>query len=248
MGINVVIKLFQRNNVIVFGVKGSGKDLLTGNVAVRRSLPYSSNVDYGGDYYPLDLPKLDLNGNIYRNFLDGDIRPYLHPLPEMCDIYISDAGIYFPAQYNGELNKRYPTYAALQALLRHLNDSALHVNVQALNRVWDKIREQADQYILCRWCHVFFKKIVMQRITVYEDYDAALKKVRPCRISVPWIGHKTEARIARDRFRQQFGIVKNRFLIYINKSTYDTRIFREILSGSKSSPFHDKAKAVKRKL
>ena len=66
-----IIKLFRSGNVCVCGLRGRGKDMLIANVAVRRGLPYVSNVDYGGDcrsFVPMDY---NCGGNTYENFLNN---------------------------------------------------------------------------------------------------------------------------------------------------------------------------------
>ena len=90
------IKLFENHSVSVCGMKGSGKDLLTGNVIVRRNMPYVSNIDYTHDsnYIKLDYKDIDLNGNTRRNLVNGNVLYYECPYPEGADVYISDCGIY----------------------------------------------------------------------------------------------------------------------------------------------------------
>ncbi len=232
MKIKKIIKMFENGNVCVFGVKGSGKDMLTANVVVRRKLPYLCNVDYGGMYMPLDMSTLDCGKNTYINFIDGKINKYAFPYPDKTDIYISDAGIYFPAQYCNELNKKYPYFATTQALIRHLGDSAIHTNAQALNRVWDKIREQSEQYILCRKCKVLFHgKLVIQWVRIYDMYESALAKCPPLRLSVPMFNKvsKTNVRMTKEQYTAQHGKIKSGMLIYKNKSKYNTRFFKELL-------------------
>lgn len=226
-----IILLFDSGNVCVTGLRGTGKDMLTANVVVRRKLPYISNVDYGKGHYPFDLHSLDCGGNTYRNFLDGKVRYYSFPYPDGTDVYISDAGVYFPSHYCNELNKHYGYVPNFMALSRHLGESNVHVNVQNLNRCWDKLREQSDQYILCRWCKVFFGKIVIQKVRIYELYDSCVKRVPPFRLRKPLFSRdrKDTYAMERDRYEQQFGVVDQGLLIYINKSKYDTRIFKKIL-------------------
>lgn len=168
-----IIKLFQSGNVCVCGLRGRGKDMLMSNVAVRRGLPYVCNSDYGGNHLPFKPLDYDCGGNTYQCFLTDKLHKYIYPHPDGTDIYISDAGIYFPSQYCGELNKFYGYFSSFMALSRHLGECNVHFNAQNLNRVWDKIREQSDIYIMCNWCKVFFGKLVIQRVTLYENYDLA---------------------------------------------------------------------------
>lgn len=229
------VKLYDMYSVSVSGSKGSGKDLITANVIARRKRPYISNVDYKCKYathYPFDYSLLDCGGNTYENFLSGNIIPYEFPYPDFTDLYLSDCGIYFPSQYNGELNKKFREFPTFMALSRQLGNCYVHTNTQSLNRVWDKIREQNDYFIRCRRSFVLFGKICITFLTTYDKADSCLNRVRPCRVTVPMFAPKNarmQARIYRDTFYNQHGEVKDRVLIYWNKSKYNTRLFKEML-------------------
>lgn len=230
-----IVRLFEDGNVCVCGLRGRGKDMLMSNVVMRRKLPYVSNTDYGGDcvrFNPLDY---DCGGNTYKNFIEQDIKHYSYPHSDGTDIYIGDAGVYFPAQYCNELNKRYGYFSTFMALSRHLGDCNVHFNVQNLNRVWDKIREQSDRYVMCNWCKVLFGKIVVQQVTVYEMYDSAVKRVPKFRIPRPWLNadRAMQWKLAKQNYDTTHGIIQPHLLIYINKSTYNTRIFKEVLENGK---------------
>lgn len=236
MRISKIIKLFENHSVSVCGMKGAGKDLLTGNVIVRRKKPYVSNIDYTHDdnYIVLNYKDINLNGNTRRNLVEGNVRYYECPYPEGADIYISDCGIYFPSQFCNELNREYPYMPMYEALSRHLNDGRVHTNAQNLNRVWDKIREMSDIYIYCNWVFKPLIKfgIVIQKVTLYDRYDSAVARVRPCRVHAPLLCFDktamTQVDIYRDNFYNQHGMVKSHILIYINKAKYDTRHFKEL--------------------
>lgn len=231
MNFKRILKLFRSGNVCVCGLRGRGKDMLFANVAVRRGLPYVCNTDYGGDHIPFDPMQYDCGGNTYESFLNNDINKYIYPHQDGTDIYIADAGVYFPAQYCKELNKRYGYISTFMALSRHLGECNVHFNVQNLNRVWDKIREQSDIYIMCNWCKVFFGKLVMESVTVYESYESAVNRVPPYRRPRVRMNsdRKFNAHMEKQRYRVQHGDIKKFTLIYFNKSTYDTRIFRDLL-------------------
>lgn len=231
--IRSIIRLYERGNVSVFGNCGSGKDLLQANVIARRNKPYVSNVDYGGEWYPLDFQKLDVGSN-FEDFINGTVKPYTYPYPLGADVYLSDAGIYLPSQYCNELNKKYPRLAMFVAIRRHVARANFHVNSQHLGRVYDKIREQGDTYVLARWCIVLFGKIVIQLVTLYDRYDTAENRVKPCMVRKPLLGNKEtrmQAEIALDNFDNTHGEVRNKLLIYVNKSKYDTHHFYKLLKG-----------------
>ena len=228
-----VIKMFDKGNVCVSGLRGSGKDMLMANVATRRKLPYVSNVDYGGEYHRFIPKEFDCGMNTYRDFIDGKVKYYKFPYADGTDLYISDVGVYFPSQYCNELNRHYGYFPTFLALSRQLGECNVHINVQNLARAWDKIREQSDQYILCRWCYVLFGKIVIQKVRIYELYDSCLRRVPPFRLPRPLFspGRTDTWRQEKERYEQSYGVVEERLLLYINKSNYDTRIFKKILEG-----------------
>lgn len=95
-GIGYVKRLFKRGNVCVTGLRGTGKDLIFGNVIhSRKKEPYVSNLDYGGKYNEFFYQDVDLGGNTYDTMLSGPLF-YEYPFDPGTDIYISDVGCYFP--------------------------------------------------------------------------------------------------------------------------------------------------------
>ena len=257
MWFSSIITIFQKGNVCVCGLRGAGKDVLMGNVIARRKKPYVSNLNYTNDdkYQKLDFDKIDCGKNTYLDLIAGDVKYYEFPYVSGSDIYISDAGIYLPSQYCNELNKRFPYLPTYFALSRQVSHNNVHVNVQHLGRVWDKIREQSDLYIRCRFCWVPFGKLiykfkvkyawkwldkiplfVIQRITLYDKYQSCLDRVEPCRISVPLLAKrevKQNAQIYRDKFRNTYGQISNRWLFYRHLSRHDTYYFEELFKKGK---------------
>lgn len=233
MNMRYLIKLFEQGNVCVSGLRGTGKDMLMANVVVRRNKPYVSNVSYGGLHYPLDLHLLDCGLNTYRDFIEGTLKPYVYPYPDGTDVYISDGGVYLPSQYCNELNKHYGHLATFMALSRHLGASNVHFNVQNLNRMWDKVREQSDIYINCRWCFVIFG-FVIQSVRVYELYDSAVKRVPPFRLKYPLLSpdRQFQWKIQKQNYEVSHGTIQSFLVIYRNKSTYNTRLFKEVLENA----------------
>lgn len=228
-----IIKLFNSHSVSVSGVKGSGKDLLMSNVCARRKQYYISNIDYKCPQAPridLDFRKLR-TGNTYKDFLDRKVKEYIYPYPDGTDIYISDCGIYFPCQYNDQLNRQYEDIITFIALSRQLGNCRVHTNAQALNRVWDKLREQSDTYIVCQSARVIFG-FVIQKIRIYEKYESAVANVPPLRLKVPLFANKatrTQYEMMKLNYLIAHGIIKHKTLIYRNRSHYDTREFKSIL-------------------
>lgn len=232
-----VIGIFKNHSVITYGERGSGKDLLFSNVVAYRELPYCSNINYCEQkkkaplQYPFDPVYIKLGGNTFKNFADNRIIPYSYPLPDKVDYYISDAGVYFPSHADKELDDRYPEVPMFQALIRQLGDAEFHCNIQALDRLWKKIREQAGRYILCLDCKVSKKGRVVQKIRIYDRYQSALDKVEPLKVSMPLLGKgvKTDIRLTRAKFKAQYGNITEMTIRYKNKANYDSRRFKRIL-------------------
>ena len=234
MRFSKIVRMFKRGNVAVCGLRGRGKDMLMSNVVVRRRKPYISNVDYGGKFNELDFSAIDCGKNTYNDFILGTLKPYTFPYPDGTDVYISDVGVYLPAQYCNELNKRYPYLPVFMALSRHLGKCNVHYNVQALPRAWDKLREQVDQYIDCRSCICLFGKIVIQHIRIYERYESCVNHVPPLRVGFH-IKPDMTSEILQANYLASHGVIKSKWLFYINRSKYDTRRFKTLLEGGSSS-------------
>lgn len=228
-----VKQLFNRHSVSVSGPKGSGKDMLFGNVIARRIKQkyYISNIDYkirNKRFIRLDIKKL-LCDNNYRNFIYDNVSQYIYPYKDGVDIYISDCGVYFPCQYNGQLNNEFKDFPTFMALSRQLGNCFIHTNCQQLTRVWDKIREQSDRFIVCQKCFVI-GKIVLQNIRIYEREESAVKNIPPFRAPTVFGKDKQEAVLQEKlRYINTYGKIENRWLVYWNKTKYDTRYFRELL-------------------
>lgn len=238
MNIRSVVRMYEGGSVSLCGLRGRGKDMLTANVVVRRKKPYISNVNYGGDWIPLNFKDLDCGENTWIDFVEGRLKYYEFPYPDGTDVYLSDAGIYLPAQFCNQINNRYPYIATYQAICRHTSKAGFHTNAQSLGRVYDKIREQSDIYIRCDWCHVLFHKIVFQKITIYDKYESALNAVPQFHLPLRYflINGMDRYFIEKQRYLISYGNIKSHTLIYWNKSKYDTRLFKELLkNGQKDS-------------
>lgn len=243
MGLRTIIKMFEDGNVCVVGLRGRGKDMLFANVTARRLLPYISNTNYKAngrmankaEFLPLELNKLNCGNNTYKDFINGTVRKYVFPYKDGTDIYIADVGVYFPSQYCSELNRDYGQFPIFMALSRQLGLCNVHFNVQNLNRAWDKIREQSDQYIYCRRCIVVLG-FVLQWVTVYEKYESAVNRVPSFKGKLPLFAKKemkNYLEIEKMKYTLQHGEIKKMFLFYRNKSDYNTRIFKEMLENGK---------------
>ena len=138
---------FQRCNVMVFGKKGSGKDVIFAHVIALRNEKHYSNIPYDGNTEIIRLDEIGAGDNTFEDCINGTITKFMPRFDEGCDIYVSDAGIYFPNTMDKQLNTFYPSMPVLFALARHLYQNNIHTNCQAFGRPWKKLREQADSYI-----------------------------------------------------------------------------------------------------
>lgn len=235
MSIKTVIRDFQNTNVIITGMRKRGKDMLMGNVIVRRDIPYISNTDYGGEFIRFD-PEILRIGVTYQDFIKGVKTNYKFPYPDGTDIYIADCGVYFPSQYNGELNRDYKDIPTYMSLSRHLSGNNVHCNVQNFGRCWDKLREHCDVAYYCEWCKVLFGHIVVQSVIRYDKLDSCQNRVKPFTDFYPrrpFLNMERQQKwdIEKARYDLQHGNVKRYLLVYLNRSSYDSRIFKTMLEG-----------------
>lgn len=238
MGLRKIIRLFESGGVSVFGTMGSGKDVLTGNVIMRRKEPYVSNMYYGGDQIPLDFKVLSFGGNTYKNFISGDVKYFKWPYRDKMDVYLSDSGILLPAQYSNQLDRDYPYLTVAPALIRQVADGRFHTNTQALPRTWNKFREQADFFVLCRWiCKPLIRYfgIVLQRVIIYETYASAEKKVPPFPLRKPLFNsdRRFQWEMQHANYLIAHGKIESMLLLYRNKSQHNSRFFKELMENGK---------------
>lgn len=227
---------FDKGNVIVVGLRGTGKDTTFSGVTSLCD-GYISNTDYKhtkSKYNYLDINKLNIN-NTYHNFITNDINYYEYPYEEKQDIFIADLGAYFPSQYSSDLDKKYGSFAIFQALSRHLGACNIHGNCQNLNRIWNKLREQADIYLKCLKT-TSIGRLVITRYRYYENYDSCVNNVKPFRMVKPKLTDRnsvTQYNIYKDGYINTHGVIKDFTIIAIRKGNYDTRIFKTMLLNGK---------------
>lgn len=237
-----IVKLFEQGNVCVCGERGAGKDMLFSNVVARRRLEYISNCEYPRkkglqpEFHRLDFSKIDCGGNTYADFMSGNVKPYKYPYPLGVDVYISDVGVYMPSQFCNELNRQYKEIPTFMALSRQLGECNVHINVQNLNRAWDKLREQSRTYITCLKCRVIpigKRQLVIQRVRLYESYQSCIANVPVLKLPL-WARFgkdKLMAKLYKLNYQISHGKINERTLVYWNKSDYNTHIFREMMGG-----------------
>ena len=137
-----------------------------------------------------------------------------------------------PSQFQAELCKKYPSLPVTYALSRHLGKMNIHANTQNLNRLWDKLREQADGYFIMRKT-INLGLIFIQKMTYYEDYNRALHNLRPFH-SNKLLSSKENKALA-EQYRATNGIIMNLFIVQRKyKIKYDTREFHNTIYGEKA--------------
>lgn len=227
-----VIKIFKDGNTMVSGLRGRGKDLLFCWVINKRKENYISNVNYSNPKkkfkrFDFDEKVWELAGNTYENFADGEVKTYVYPYPDGIDYYISDAGVYFPSQYHKELEKRYKGAPMFGALSRQLGECNVHTNTQRQGRLWDKMREQSDQYIVMRGAKFFLRKFFVLKLSIYTNEESAESQRKK-----PFFGIGKAARQAKAAFEATNGEIKNICFVSKLPYNYDSRRFKKILENN----------------
>lgn len=220
-----LIKYFEKNSVLVFGKKGKGKDIVFQHVIKNRKKFYYSNIPYGSNHEILELNKINLDPNTYESFIQGNITKVQNQLKDGYDYYISDAGVYLPSQYHSLLDKQFKSFPIFFALSRHLNLMNIHVNTQALNRVWDKLREQFDYFIRVKKTTRIFN-LFFTTMYVYDRYQTAKMELEPMKKK---FGNQFNNAMQR-QYESMNGEIK-KITIVSRKSIlkYNTRYFKDIV-------------------
>ena len=218
INLSYTAKQFARQNVIVTGKKGTGKDVLFSAVINKRKEMAYSNINYGKYTIVKPISYLNTLPNTYENLLQGDVQIIEKNIDEETDYYLSDGGIYLPSQYDVALckNDNYKSLPIFYTLSRHLANMNVHVNVQNINRLWIKLREHADYYITCKYCINLGFWLYLKTIH-YESYDDCLNNKLPVR--------------RRQRTDDKGHIEYRRYLIPKRYLTYDTRYFHRVFYG-----------------
>lgn len=241
-----LLKIFADGNVIVTGHKGRGKDLLFSWIVNKRDTTALSNVKYSSKTVVVPIKDLNIDPNTYQRFIDGKTEEIeKNPEWEGKDYFLSDGGLYLPSQYQADLVKKYPTLPLFYAVSRHLYEMNVHVNIQNLNRLWDKLREQADYYVDMVKAKRKFWRIFELRCTVYDNYEAAEKRVQPFVVQRGLIlKDKTQRALAQQHKATYGNIERLRFWIILPKAHYDTRHFHKQLFGVSAPPKRGKKKEI----
>lgn len=238
-----IVSAFRSSNVIVYGKKRKGKDLLFQKVINARKTSYFANIPYSkkgclSKYHHIEVKDLSVSPNTYDNFINGDVSKIdKNKSLEGVDIYLSDAGIILPSQMDSVLHKRFPSFPIFYALSGHLYNNNIHLNTQNLERVWKALREQADYFIRIRKRIWFFGLFAVVFTTEYDLYETAMKNLAPMKRRV-LNGYSTAEY---DLFNAQNGYVKDGFFLISRKSChYDTRVYHSVLFGKRSPKSYKK--------
>lgn len=222
-----ISKEFRRGNVIVFGKKGKGKDLLFQTIICDQKKDYYSNITYGYKFHHIDLKELELEGNTFHNFINGTIKkvdPSKYPFEER-DIYISEGGLLLPSQYDTILHKTYPSLPISYALSRHLWNNNIHYNSQSLERAWKALREQADYFVMCRGV-IKLPFFLVIKTREFDKYETAKANILPMKNLM--FNKFDKALVA--QHKATYGLIKDGFVIIRkNKIRYDTRYFKKLI-------------------
>lgn len=226
--------MFKSGNCIVYGKKGHGKDLLFNAVINARNELAYSNIQFNRDLVQIkSIKDFNVEPNTFLNMIENDVKIIPKTIKEGTDMYISDGGIYLPSQYQGILVKKYPSLPIFYALSRHLAEMSIHINAQALNRIWDKLREQADTYFRCvRSYKTLFRKSIITEIIIYDTYDSALAALQPYESRI-FKSNEEKAELL--KFKAKNGNIERVYIKQKIKSCkYDTRHFHSVFYGKRA--------------
>ena len=228
----LLLYAFKKNNVIVYGKKGTGKDLIFNYVINHRRVKCCSNIQFNKKYCDIqNISDFELRSITYNDLIDNTFDKQDKTFIEKKDFYISDAGIYLPSQYSALLDKKYKSFPIVYALSRHLGQFNIHANAQALGRVWNKLREQADSFISCRRTYKIFGFLITKCI-YYDKYESANSNLLPFRAGS--LSSK-EKKALKAQFEATNGVVRTLYILqYKRNIKYDTRAFHEIIFGYKA--------------
>lgn len=226
-----LLNAFKRCNVLVYGPRGYGKDVLFQYVIKERKKPYLSNLNYGYNFNEISVKDLEIPPNNYHNFINNDITIVNKKDFENKDIYLSDLGILLPSQYDNKLHNIYPSFSVVYALSRHLYNNNIHGNTQALERPWKAIREQADYYVkLHKKCIKIFGYIICRVIT-YDKYQSAKDSLLPMKKKL----FNKENNALVEQYNATHGEIKIGFIFVPKKIIkYDSRAYHEKIFGYKA--------------
>lgn len=224
---------FGHCNIIIFGVKSSGKDLITNYFINARNEPYYANQPYTKgqkDFMEIKIKELSFGDNTAIDFINDDIKKVPHTLMESTNCYISDMGVYLPNYMDSKLYVKFPSLPLFYPLSSQTYDMNIIFNSQDINRGWKALREQADYFIWCKRTYKFFGWL-FTRVYGYEKFETAQKKMLP--VKTRFFNKYSKAEV--DIYNATHGEIITGFVIQHKKKVYyDTRFFeKKILEGDR---------------
>lgn len=223
---------FKHCNVITFGKKGSGKDLVTEKIIKHRKDFYYANIPYTKDNYEIieDFKKVSVHPIDYKALIENNFEKVPHTFKEGKDIYISDMGVYLPSYMDSTLYKLYPSMPVLYALDRQLYSQNIHFNTQSLERGWKALREQADFFVMCKRTYKL-PFILITSVVTYDKYESAFKRLEP--IKTRMLNKYSKAEV--DVYNASNGEIRKGLIFRLKcHIDYDTRYFeKKLLYGER---------------
>lgn len=242
-----IARSFKNGNAIIYGKKRKGKDLIFQKVITKRKKEdYFANIPYGYKYHHIELNDISLSPNTYDDLINGTITKLKKDkLREKRDIYISDSGIHLPSHYNHILNKAYPSMPLYYSLSGHLYDSNVHCNWNGkFTRLWDKLREQADEYFRALKT-VVIGPFIFTKLRYFEEQQACESNVLPFKKRF-MAGHNNALQ---REFTAMNGEVRDMWIVQTKKKIfYDTRIFEKVFFTVESYQYRFEKKPIFNKL
>lgn len=216
---------FKHCNCIVYGKKGTGKDVVFDNVIEHRKEPHYANIPYNDKTEVIKIKDVSCYPNDYEHIVNDKIEPQEHRFIEGKDIYISDIGIFLPSYMDSKLYKQFPSMPVFYALSRHLYNNNVHCNTQNLERGWKALREQADFYVCCKRTYKL-PFILITKIITYDKYESAKQGLLPIKSRL--LNKYSKAEV--DVYNASNGDIRSGHMITLKKNIhYDTRAFEKVL-------------------
>lgn len=219
---------FEKSNIIIFGYKSTGKDLVTNWAINQRKEPYYANMSYtknDNNYMPIEIKDLSLYPNTPVDFINCSITKIPHSLMESCNCYISDMQVHLPNYLDSKLYVKFPSLPIFYPLSSQLYDMNIIFNCQDINRGWKALREQADYFIWTRRTYNLFGFLIT-KVYGYEKFETAQKKLLPVRTRL--FNKYSKAEI--DIYNATNGeIISGHIIQHKSKVYYNTRHFEKLL-------------------
>lgn len=229
---------FEKSNCIVFGRKGTGKDMIFNAVIDERKKLAYANILYNRRYcIEKAIKDFTVEPNTYLTLMEDKIEVIPNRIKENIDMYISDGGIYLPSQCEHELCKKYPSLPIFYALSRHLANMNIHINTQYLGRVWSKLREQADCYIKAvKTRKSLFGKSLITECIMYDTYKSAMAELLPFECG---LFKSSEEKAKLEEFKARNGEIKRLIIKQkIKNIHYDSRWGHKKIYGTFAPSYH----------